>query len=146
MKMYRTLLSILPLLLLAGCANHGPFRADTQFVDGIVLLDGEPVAHAIVQFVPSGDEGELATGLTDENGRFNLTSLYGNRGRGALRGTYKVLVSKDQSDWVIDPRTGEGHTVATPLLPAIYLDEATTPFEVTIQRGRNRVSLELQSR
>jgi len=144
--MYRKLLLLVPALLcFAGCFSYGPFKADTQLVEGIVLLDGEPVESAVVQFVPSEGGGELATGLTDANGKFDLTSIYGNRGRGALQGQYKVLVMKRKSDWIVDPRTGEGHTVATELLPLIYQDEENTPFEATIQRGRNRFTFEMQS-
>ena len=148
--MYKKLLPVLLLLcFFTGCFSYGPFKANTQVVEGIVLLDGEPIADAIIKFVPSEESketGELATGLTNANGKFDLTSLYGNRGRGALQGTYKVIVSKEKSDWVIDKRTGEGYTVATQLLPAIYQDETKTPLEVTVKKGKNKVTLELQSK
>ena len=146
-KMYRTLLLFLPLVFLAGCFSHGPFKADTQLVDGMILFDGAPLEGATIKFIPS-EEGELATGTSNAEGRFDLTSLYGNRGRGALQGTYRVAVSKETSVWIQgrseDPN--DGHSVFTQHLPRIYQDEENTPLEATVVRGRNRITLELQSR
>src|SRR5437588_8824939 len=73
---------------MVGCGSKDqPIRAG-----GIVTWeDGSPIAQAQVEFVPQG-EGKAAMGMSDTNGRFELTTF--NTGDGALRGTYKVVVVK----------------------------------------------------
>ena len=60
-------------------------------VAGTVTYEGKPIEGASVVFGPDG-EGRAATGMTDANGRFQLTTL--QPGDGALPGRYKVAVSK----------------------------------------------------
>src|SRR5262249_11387748 len=61
-------------------------------VEGIVTLDGKPVEGAMVSFVPEGGKGLPATGLTESDGVFHLTTF--SFEDGALPGEYKVLVTK----------------------------------------------------
>lgn len=58
-------------------------------VTGVVLLDGTPLPEASVAFVPEDPSGEGATGYTDENGRFTMTS---SRTTGVKPGLYKVRI------------------------------------------------------
>lgn len=76
-------------LLAAGCGR-------TSAVKGRVLLDGRPVAGASVLFMPDAEgQGRPASGVTDDDGYFRLTTY--RPGDGALPGTYRVLVSKSES-------------------------------------------------
>ncbi len=59
-------------------------------VEGIVTLDGQPVARATVTF-QSEDGRHVFGGQTDENGRFSLSS---GGTKGAYPGEYKVTVVK----------------------------------------------------
>lgn len=67
-----------------GCGGGGYTK-----VTGVVLLDGQPVPDAAVAFVPENPSGEGATGYTDEDGRFTMTST---RSSGVQPGVYKVRI------------------------------------------------------
>lgn len=89
------------LAALSGCGGGGYVS-----VSGLVTLDGEPLPEATVSFVPDGG-GEIATGVTDEDGRFSLTS---NRDTGAKPGVYKVtIVATDEK---AEPSLGVGQIMA----------------------------------
>ena len=82
----------------------------TQFVEGIVTLNGEPVEGAMVTFVPvaDGSSARMAVGTTDARGRYTLTVAEGGSpGRGTTEGEYKVTVAKrishDHADAVGTP-------------------------------------------
>jgi len=64
-------------------------------VRGVVKLDGEPVAGAVVVFHNDGQEGRPAVGQTDKNGVFNLGTF--RSADGALRGSYKVTIMPPQA-------------------------------------------------
>lgn len=72
------------LVALFGCGKAGYVT-----VRGVVLLDGEPVPEASVAFVPEDPHGEGATGYTDEDGRFVMTST---SVEGVKPGKYKVRI------------------------------------------------------
>jgi hypothetical protein len=69
-----------------GCGGNGPFP-----VEGTVLLDGQPVEGATVQFEPAGKGGQGAMALTGPDGRFSLATALGT---GAMRGEYRVIIGK----------------------------------------------------
>lgn len=79
------------LLFLAGCGGGGGVEGVVS-AGGTVTLDGKPVSGATVSFAPDGAAGRHATGLSDENGKFQLTTLV--PGDGAVPGRYKISVSK----------------------------------------------------
>ncbi len=72
---------------LPGC---GPGYPETFPVSGTVTLDGKPVPGAAVVFTP--DQGQQATGTTDDAGRFDLSTY--ELGDGALPGMHRVTVTK----------------------------------------------------
>lgn len=74
-------------VLLAGAAGCGVRKSP---VNGVVTLDGQPVANASVLFM-SEDGSVPASGATDAEGKFSL-SYAGESG--IPHGNYKVLVSK----------------------------------------------------
>lgn len=53
-------------------ATSGCGRAPAR-IEGVVTLDGEPLANAMVQFFPLGPEGRTAAVQTDASGRFLAT-------------------------------------------------------------------------
>lgn len=78
------------LLSAAGCATKKPVP-----VSGTVTLDGQPVKEAAVYFHAVGaaeKEGRMAVGLTDEHGKFDLSTL-GDKD-GAFERQYKVTIHK----------------------------------------------------
>jgi hypothetical protein len=76
---------LLLLLLLVGCG-----KARTSPVEGVVLLDGKPLAGASVMFVPQGT-GRDATGQTDASGQFAMSTFQPRDG--VIPGSYKVVIS-----------------------------------------------------
>jgi len=72
-------------LVTVGCGSRR-----TLPVEGVVLLDGKPLAGASVQFIPE-DKGRAATGETDASGRFMMSTFKPRDG--ALAGSYKVVIS-----------------------------------------------------
>jgi hypothetical protein len=112
-------------------------------VRGRVLLDDIPVAGATVTLIPI-EEGRPASGLTDAQGGFRLTTF--KRDDGALPGRYKIVVTK--TDALPPPPEGEygdadriiKHGLAVnpprdkqkPALPAVYADAARTPLRCTL--------------
>src|SRR5262245_51088003 len=85
-------------IALTGCSNSS--RPATYPVTGTVTLQGKPVAGAAVTFVPTGDEGEAASAITDSEGKYALTTW--QAGDGARPGEYRVKVSK-QEVAAVDP-------------------------------------------
>jgi hypothetical protein len=78
-------------LALSGCRKVPPPVTEAE---GTVLLDGKPLPQAQVEFVPElrnfGAEMN-STGVTDDQGHFQLTCTY-NQQAGAAVGKHHVLV------------------------------------------------------
>jgi hypothetical protein len=147
-----TFLAVAMGLASAGCGGN------TLKVKGKVTLDGAPVEGATISFVPAGGgEAHPATGFTDSDGYFTLSST--KEGDGAWPGEYKVVISKKEGNDNArpgkqaspdDPPTPQskmpdqakagmrgmgGNKYGGPkkdLLPKIYGDPATTPLRQTV--------------
>lgn len=75
--------------LLAGCGDPGIGAIP---VEGTVLVDGKPMEGVMVIFHPDSEGGRAASGRTDANGVYKLTTEVA--GDGALAGSYKISVTK----------------------------------------------------
>jgi len=156
---FATALVGLLILVLTGCGNP-----DNRYsrIEGTITYNGAAVEGATVSFQAVDPAGESASGLTDANGRFTLTSVQAkDGGRGALPGDYLVTVSKrempppdpDQAAFDAGEITydelqsrlaakGAGSTVrdgppSRDLLPAKYRSAATSGLKATVVSGRN---------
>lgn len=80
------------LTVVAGCATKWPEDYPARFepVTGTITLDGKPLEHVQVTFVPMREGGVLATGETDVSGRYRL-SYYKTTGTPA--GEYRAILS-----------------------------------------------------
>ena len=74
MKSTSLILFLLPIAVI-GCGDDRPKRLA---VSGQVLIDGQPLSHGFIRFVPQG--GRPAGGRLDEQGRFTLSSYGANDG------------------------------------------------------------------
>jgi hypothetical protein len=86
----------LPLLAALTAVGCEPGRPPVTEVEGVVLLNGQPLANAEVEFVPelSRFGAEMnSRGVTDEKGRFKLVCAYQAQS-GAAVGKHKVLVGE----------------------------------------------------
>ena len=73
-------------LACVGCGESGP---PLGTVSGVVTMDGEPLANALVTFTPeAGGRGSI--GKTDAGGKYELAFV---DGKGALIGNHKVSVT-----------------------------------------------------
>jgi hypothetical protein len=147
--------------VVALCAFAGCGRSNLVKVNGVVTLDGKPLSWATITFNPIGG-GRPASGLSDENGNFELTTSSTNDG--AAPGEYKVTVTKEQASELvkIDPSAGpkgleamfakkdpearkkmaQERLKAPALVPRIYSDPTRTPFkEVVPPPGPIRLEL-----
>src|SRR5947209_3838508 len=123
---------------LAGCGKG------VSPVQGVVTLEGTPVAGATVLFMPDGqDEGRPATGFTSPDGTFRLTTFRPDDG--ALAGKYRVLVQKAEA--AKDRSAAEQSALERakakreeevaqkkrkPSLPEAYAKFETTPLRCTV--------------
>lgn len=69
-----------------GCNDGRPARVP---VSGQVLIDGQPLTHGHVQFVPQGTRA--SAGVLDKEGRFTLRCF--DKSDGAVRGSHTVVIS-----------------------------------------------------
>jgi hypothetical protein len=126
------------LVLVAGC-GRGPRLEPAR---GTVTLDGNPVAQAAVMFVPQ-DGGQIASGATDQNGRFELFT--GNR-PGAPVGAYVVCISKQKLQNLVGETAGPGSVQIEWLTPKKYANPETTPLRASVASGGKEHRFELTSR
>lgn len=119
-------------LLLAsalGCGGEFPLAS----VSGVATLDGEALQNATVFFQPlrRGEDpivGPPSIGVTDESGRFTLTTSDGNSG--AIVGDHKVSVSTYESR-MVDPKNSDRiEVVSKERVPSRYRGPAQITFTV----------------
>jgi hypothetical protein len=89
------LLSIFVFPLHVGC---GAGTAKTVPVSGRITLDNEPLPNATVVFVPisTGSDKEplpSSVGVTGSDGRYSLLLSINKKGKGALVGKHKVMIT-----------------------------------------------------
>jgi hypothetical protein len=112
--------------------------ATTAPVTGVVTYKGNPIKDAEVVFTPQG-EGNPATGRTEENGRFVLTT-YQERD-GAAIGFHVVTVK-------VMPVGGlpgqEIESTGATDVPAKYSSTKTSPLTVEVKEGPNNLELKLE--
>ncbi len=108
-------------------------------VEGVVTLDGKPLAGALVYSVP--DRGLGAKAKTDANGRFSLRET-GARTDGVSVGVHKIGVSKvDEGAIVAEDETPKQ------LLPSKYADHLTSGLSVEAVAGKvKQFDIEIRSR
>ena len=157
--MQRTLRSRRPFALLIvlcclapACSRFPGDRPQTAVAHGTVRYRGNPVSGAEVRFISEGAP-RFATGTTDENGNFTLTTFV--EGDGAVIGTHVVTVSKSNveipvEDGVRDAEAYERSRAAADVaqkagsaLPERYTDPESSNLSAEVQPGANQVDLEL---
>jgi hypothetical protein len=131
------------LLAVAMLACGGCGAARTTPVTGAVLHKGKPVSLARVMFSTAG--APVAVGLTDDSGRYSLSTF--RDGDGAVPGPHRVTVQPV----VRLAADGETPDPSTPVerrdIPLVCQDFTTTPLRVEVVAGRaNSIDLDLKER
>ena len=155
-----TLLLAAMALTFTGCGYRRPAQVKTT---GTVTLDGEPVASAALMFIP--DSGRPASGNTNTNGDFQVSSFGGNDGlpAGNYRVTATKLVLKDRFQERYDRQVERAAAEAEPgeepedvdiafpesaydnELPKKYAELDTTDITVTITKQQEPLVISLTS-
>lgn len=130
-------------LLLPGCGGR-EIAGEVAPVSGTVTYKGNPVADAAVVFYPVGG-GKVATGKTDDQGKYTLTTY--DSGDGALVGEHSVTVvvqpsvtetEIDSPDAYAVPEAGGGSSI-----PAKYASKESSGLTKTVASGDNDIPIEL---
>jgi hypothetical protein len=131
----RLTLSVL-LLALAGCGSGGPEIAS---VSGRVTMDGKPLPHATVVFIP--ENGRPAGASTDEDGNYVLNFSQGRKGAIPGKNTIRITTLRD-------PTPGDETKPAIPgskeTVPAEYNSASTLEFTVEPKK-KNVANFDLKS-
>jgi hypothetical protein len=144
---YRIPVLVLAAVLLAGCGKAPP---PIVKVTGVVRLEGKPLNRARVVYLPqTADSREyIASGLTDETGRYQLTC---NGQAGACAGENRVLIL--ESDNPLELR-GESLQVQAKLvkyreslgnrpIPGKYGTAVRSPLRATVTNQNTEYDFDL---
>jgi hypothetical protein len=138
------LLSLLALFLLPlGCGKHYNLAP----VSGRVTLDGHPLAHAEVRFIPLGhDDVPPSIGTTDDDGQYEVHLAVEGNPAGALIGENRITISQDQRHGKVMPAAGM-HKMQRPgeLLPSKYNRDSQLTVTVPPE-GKSDANFDLKSR
>ncbi|MDR0335873.1 MAG: carboxypeptidase-like regulatory domain-containing protein [Planctomycetaceae bacterium] len=152
MKHYHSLvfLSFFFFCVFFGCQQS--VYIPTEMVEGIVTLDGVPVADAEITFYPvQFGVGESAMGRTDANGVYNLSSMKGKPKKGTLPADYNITVSKYVTKELEKPYFDPAQDAvikfeSNEMIPLVYTDVETSPLTATVVKGNNVINLPLDSK
>jgi len=130
---------LLVCVVTAGCGDK-PDLPPTARVSGLVMIDGQPLARGIVQFVPDtaqGTEGPSGVGYVDEEGRYEISTA---GVRGAIVGHHKISV-KAEADYD-ETQISMGPS----LIPRRYNNPDASGLTAEVKEGeKNEIPLELHS-
>jgi hypothetical protein len=134
--------------LLPGCAKGPPTVTEAE---GRVLLNGQPLSSASVQFIPQldgyGAEWNSA-GFTDADGKFQLKCALKNL-PGAVVGTHWVVVTEMPIPGEYRSQENQGRyekyltSLANRPIPREYGELRTTPLKVEVKKGQKTYELSL---
>jgi len=115
-------------------------------VSGQILYKGKPVSNADVTFTPESAGGNPATGRTDTNGHYSLSTP--PKGEGASPGKYKVHIIARGPDRPPKPgETGSGMPgemmPGDPIIPQKYFAPDSSGLTFEVKRGSNRANFDL---
>jgi hypothetical protein len=137
-----------------GCGGGGKGLEGTVSVKGVVKQKGAPLAGATVTFAPTSQGARAASGITDANGQFALTTL--QPGDGAYPGEYQVTVTKTElvgkqytpeeaNEYYNQHQTQPPAPEIKSLLDAKFANAETSGLKATVaQGGPNDFSFEVE--
>lgn len=96
----------LSILLVVGCGGPKEGEFPVHPASGVVTYQGQPISGARVIFYPEDTTKPPARAVTDDSGRFSLTTY--NDGDGAVAGSYTVTIRKTEGD---DAATGDDDAI-----------------------------------
>ncbi len=96
--MYRFALAVSCMAIGVTMLGCGGENVNTVPVAGVVTYNGSPVEGADVAFHPKSETGRVASGKTDSQGQFTLTTYVSpdQQELGAVPGEYAIAVTKTE--------------------------------------------------
>lgn len=139
------------LATLSGCTPAPP---PVIPVSGVLTLNGAPLPHAEIKFVPmqEGLGGNYtASGVTDKNGKFTV-SLPGKTEPGCCACECKILVVEGPMPAAAREDSARGMKKGADFraslknrpIPSIYDRTGTTPLTVTVGEGNDKFEFDLE--
>jgi hypothetical protein len=120
----------------AGCSRSQPVGE----VEGAVRVNGRPLANVVVEFLPDpekGTTGPRSTGVTDEQGRYQLRC--DDQRAGAVTGWHRIVLEDLNMG---RPAQGQPVKTVSRVAPR-YSKAATTPLLKEVKAGKQTIDLEL---
>ncbi len=131
---------LLGAVLAVGCSRSGLNLAP---VEGVVTIDGKPVADAGVFFTPTDPKlGPPAMGTTDAEGKFALSTA---NHEGAVIGDHRVAISKDEAT-AIPQRRGFPVYQMKHYVPPNFGDAETSGLTATVADDENHFEFNLKAK
>ena len=143
MGIHRVSLFVLLLLVtVTGCPS-GPDLPPTVPAEGIVTLDGTPVADATIVFI--ADTGTYnATGVTKQDGSFQMKAF--DQKSGIVVGSYKVEINKTVIESAGE-KGGESNVNIKMGLPKKYATFTTSGLTYSAtDKGDKAIKFDLKSK
>lgn len=141
-------LSVL-LLGLPGCGGSGD-QPELGQVSGTIKLDGKPLSGVAVVFQP--DSGRPARGVTNSEGKYELTYIRETRGTKVGHNRVEIAPSEeggededaDELEGDVDsPQVKQPANARKPSVPARY--NTKSELEADVKPGKNTFDFELTS-
>ncbi len=146
---FASILALLAVAWLEGCARGTPGQLPTAPVTGQVTYQGQPLTQGEVMFIPveTGPGVRAAYGKLDAQGQYRLTTY--REGDGAILGQHRVaIVAREE----VSPDMGKQISpegILLPgrqpksLIPERYADPATSGLSAQVKEGTNRFDFAL---
>lgn len=153
---FRAVILRLVLLLLPLAGGCAPTPPPMTPVEGVVLLDGEPLPSALVEFAPDLEQfgAEMnSSGITDEKGQFQLTCLLKSE-PGAVIGKHRVVVTdapppagaRGPSQTAQQKMREYQKSLKNRPIPKVYSAIGSTPLTVEVTADQKVYTLKLTRR
>jgi hypothetical protein len=136
-------------IVLAGCGRAGDFTA----VEGIVMLEGKPLAGVTIILIPEGTTGRSAFGTARQDGSFRLATSDSD---GASPGNYRVIIgvvaperpgprgNLAKEEMLTRQKAMQAMSSGKLSVPPVYSNAAMTPLRCTVP-VQGKLVLELRS-
>lgn len=122
---------VVALVVVVGCGEQ---RSDLAQVRGTVKLDGQPLAKALVEYIPQGTQGVVSIGRTDERGNYEMQAT--QSATGASLGINKVRITTFE---ILDDNGKQ--SIVKERVPTKY--NKATELTVTVKAERNMFDFDL---
>jgi hypothetical protein len=133
---------------MSGCGTNSGALTLAR-VSGTVTYKGQPVKNATVVFLPDQQGVRLASGRTDDKGRFELMTEV--PGDGVVLGKHRVSITAREPDPALTQEqqstlllSGQGVPQGKPLIPVKYFNFETSGLAAEVKSGANTSNFDLK--